>query len=169
MDRFFFFFFSLIGTYDFLFNFIVVSSHLTTGTVGEISEEISSTNLLEPEPHHHSVIRHRTSRPTGYRKWPTLNPLDPPRICELAYPKYHSAIYCSRLHYSHLWCALLRSRYVCRSRAGTRDTSDPDPCLTPARARRSSRVFLGISSDILRKTYRLLFFPLLVYLGSERV
>ena len=107
MDR---FFFSLIGTYDFLFNFIVVSSHLTTGTVGEISEEISSTNLLEPEPHHHSVIHHRTSRPTGYRKWPTLNPLDPPRICELAYPKYHSALYiayvfitrtCGALSYVH--------------------------------------------------------------------
>ena len=84
MDR--FFFFSLIGTYDFLFNFIVVSSHLTTGTVGEISEEISSTNLLEPEPHHHSVIRHRTSRPTGYRKWPTLNPLDPPEFANLPIP-----------------------------------------------------------------------------------
>ena len=54
--------------------------------MGEISEEISSTPVLEPEPHHRSVIRHRTSRPTGYRKSPTLNPLDPPEFANLPIP-----------------------------------------------------------------------------------
>ena len=129
MDR---FFFSLIGTYDFLFNFIVVSSHLTTGTVGEISEEISSTNLLEPEPHLHSVIRHRTSRPTGYRKWQTLNPLDPPEFANLPIP---STIQPYILLTSSLLALVVRSlTFTVRLSLTRRDTRHlrsrplPNPC-----------------------------------------